>query len=90
MKVFKFNSGDLIYAYSGNTEEEAKAALIDQVGETTIDSVEEIPETDWDEKFIQMWEDNDRESGIPYKVSIRELLDSEPVLIFTNDTDFID
>jgi len=90
MKVFKFKSCQYIYAFSGNTEEEAKATLIEQVGEISIDSVEEIPESEWDERFIQMWEDNDRTEGKPYKVSIRELIDNEPGLVYSNDTDLID
>ena len=48
------------------------------------DRVEEIPESEWDEKIISMWEDNDLETE-PYKVSIREQLISRPCMIFTND-----
>ena len=54
MKVFKFYSGDLHYAYSGHNQEEAKKNLFDEVGEMVIDKIEEIPESEWDKKIIKM------------------------------------
>lgn len=84
MKVFKFYSGDFFYAYSGETEEEAKQVMLDDIGEMEIDDVEEIPESQWDEKMIKNWEDNDFETE-PYMVSIREVLSDKPCMIFTND-----
>jgi hypothetical protein len=85
MKVFKFFSDDLFYAYSGLTEELAKDQLFENFGEMQIDKVEEIPESEWDEQIISMWEDNDLESE-PYQVSIREqLFGEDSTLIFTND-----
>lgn len=85
MKVFKFISGELYYAYSGHDENEAKETLFDEFGKMNIDSVEEIPECKWDEKNISTWEDNDLETK-PYKVSIRDnMIDETSVLIFTND-----
>lgn len=85
IKVFKFYSEENIYCYSGKTEEEAKQCLFEQVGEMTIDKVEEISESDWDDKNIDVWEDNDFESE-PYQISIREqITGDEPQLIFTND-----
>jgi len=88
MKVFKFTSGDVYYGYSGHDENEAKEAMFDDMGETSIDSVEEIPESEWDKKVISMWEDNDFETE-PYKVSIREnMIGETPILLFTNDLDF--
>lgn len=88
MKVFKFYSGDYHYAYSGHDENEAKQTLFDEVGEMEIDMVEEIPESEWDENIISMWEDDDQEKE-PYMVSIRDNMMGEiPTLIFTNDLDF--
>lgn len=88
MKVFKFNCGELFYAFSGNTEQEAKEALIEQYDPKMIGSIEEIPESKWDEKFITTYEDNDR-TKLQFKVSIREVMyDGEPQLIFTNDNDY--
>lgn len=84
-KVFKFYSDDNIYCYSGKTEEEAKQCLFEQVGEMTIDNVEEIKEECWDDKTINVWEDNDFEKE-PYQTSIREqIIGDEPQFIFTND-----
>jgi hypothetical protein len=85
MKVFKFYSDDLFYAYSGLTEDLAKDQLFEDFGEMQIDKVEEIPESEWDKKTISMWEDNDFETE-PYKVSVREqLFGEDSTLIFTND-----
>lgn len=86
MKVFKFFSDDLYYAYSGLNEQIAKEQLFENFGEMQIDKVEEIPESEWDKKIINIWEDNDM-SKKPYKQSIREIMcGSEPQMIFTNDT----
>lgn len=85
MKVFKFYSENYYYAYSGETEQEAKNSLFDQMGEMVIDKVEEIPESEWDKEIISIWEDNDFEKE-PYKESIRgQMLGDEPQMIFTND-----
>lgn len=86
MKVFKFYSEDNYWAYSGETEEAAKAALIEDEGEIDIDKTEEIPESQWDDKIINIWEDNDFEKE-PFKSSIREQMfgHNKPQLIFTSD-----
>lgn len=85
IKVFKFYCGDYHYAFSGETEEQAKECLEETIGQVQIDKVEEIPESEWDEKLINIWEDNDHDNE-PYQVSIRECLENTPTLIFTNDT----
>lgn len=83
MKVFKFTSGSLIYGYAAETEEDAKTLLFEDYGEMEIDTVEEIPQSKWDEKTILEWEDNDL-SKRPFKVSIRdEMVGAGQV--FTND-----
>lgn len=85
MRVFKFYSGELFYAYSGHDETEAQKALFDDLGEMTIDDVEEIPEDEWDYKSIKIWDDNDM-SQEPFLVSIREMLIGDmPTMVFTND-----
>lgn len=85
MKVFKFYSGDYHYGYSGQTEEEAKQLLFEQMGEMQIDKVEEIPESEWDEGTVNMWEENDFDLE-PYKESIRNLMMGDtPIFLFTND-----
>ena len=90
MKAFKFTSKEdnLFWAFSGKDEEEAKQTLIDYHGEVVIDDVEEIPESQWDEKMINMWVDNDLDTE-PFKISIREaMLGDMPTELFTNDLDF--
>jgi hypothetical protein len=85
MKVFKFYSDRYYYAYSGNSEEEAKESLFEEVGEINIEKVEEIPESEWDEKTINVWEDNDFEKE-PYKESIRDsFIGNKPQMVYTND-----
>lgn len=84
MKVFKFTSGDYYYAYSGNTEEEAREKLFDEVGEMDIDEVEEIQEERWDDRVIAIYEDNDMETE-PFYTTIREVICDTPGMIFTND-----
>ena len=84
MKVFKFYSDDFFYAYSGETEEEAKQALVEDMGDIGIDNVEEIPESQWDEKIIKEWEDNDFEKEL-MMLSIRDIIGDTSGMIFTND-----
>jgi hypothetical protein len=87
MKVFKFYSLDLYYAYSGENWQQARAALFSDYGEMPIKRIEEIPETQWNDKFINMWEDNDFNNE-PEKLSINDLMTGNlPELIFTNDLD---
>lgn len=86
MKVFKFISGEYYYAYSGETEEQARETLFDEIGEMEIDSVEEIPESEWDDQIIAIYEDNDIGSE-PFYTSIRELISATPEMIFSNNID---
>ena len=88
MKVFRFYSDDEQYVYSGADENEAKEALFEHIGECVITKVEEIPEDQWDEKNINVWEDNDMDKA-PFKVSIRECLSGDtPICICTTAWDF--
>jgi len=87
MKVFKFYSDDYYYAYSGHNEDEARLTLLDDLGEMEIDKVEEIPESEWGAKIINVWEDNLTET-VPYRISIRENMGEIPGIIFTNDLGF--
>ncbi len=90
MRAFKFYSAEHYYVVSGKTEEEAKEYLFEYVGEMTIDKIEEIFESEWDEKFITMHEDGDTEKP-EFKVSIREMIDQDsPIIIYSNDTSLID
>jgi len=85
MKVFKFYTPDYLFAYSGENEEEAKQAMFEDQGEMNIIKVEEIPESQWDEKTINIWEDNDFDTE-PELLSINDqMFGVDPQLIFTND-----
>lgn len=86
MKVFKFYYDDCHTAFSGKDQQEATEALTEWVGDVKIDNVEEIPESEWDEKFIDIYPDNDK-SKKPFKVSIRECIENTPTMIFSNDSD---
>lgn len=87
MKVFKFYVGHLYYGYAAQTEEEAISSFKEDTGED-FDKKEEIPESEWDKKDINIWEDNDTNKK-PFKVSIRESISGEEAhQIFTNDIDF--
>lgn len=89
MKVIKFYSGLYYYAFAAQTFELCEKKFNEEIGEK-IDKWEEIPESEWDEEMINMWEDNDFEKE-PFKVSIRqEIVGTDPQLIFTNDLSIID
>jgi hypothetical protein len=87
MKAFKFYCGESFYGYAALTKETA----IDQFTEDTGDQYtlcEEIPENEWDEKNISVWEDNDL-ANEPYKISIRDAIcGTTPQMIFSNTTTF--
>lgn len=86
MKVFKIYTGGHIYAIYSKTEEQAVIFLQEEIGYFNIEKPsEEIPESEWDEKTIEIYEDNDF-STEPFYVSIREeICGNETQLIFTND-----
>lgn len=85
MKVFEFKSEGFRCAFSGQNEDEAKQALIEAIGEMDIDEVLQIPESDWDEARILMFENDDPETK-PYCVSIRDILhEYAPMMIYSND-----
>ena len=84
MRVFKFYCGETMYAFTAETKELAIAEFEEQVGDAYT-NCEEIPENEWNEKTISMWEDNNFDNE-PYKVSINDILcGSEPQMLFTND-----
>lgn len=88
MKVFKFYSDKYFYTYYANSKDEARKCLFDQMGEMIIDKVEEIPESQWDEKNITFWVDNDGNDEY-FKESIRDIIcGDEPQMILT-DHDYL-
>ncbi len=86
MKVFKFYYDDCHTAISGKDELQAREFFEEYVGNPETDKIEEIQESEWDNRFINIYPDNDR-SKKPFKVSIRECLEDTPTMIFSNDSD---
>lgn len=85
MKVFKFYCGQSIYCFAAETKEGAIEKFTEDIGDQ-FTVCEEIPESDWDEKFIKIYEDNDTRNK-PLILSIREIITgSEPQMVFTNDS----
>ena len=84
MNAYKISSGLFQYGIAA----ESRALAIEKFEELSGDKhlvCEEIPESEWDKKTINIWEDNDF-SKQPYKISIREAITgNEPQLIFTSD-----
>ena len=58
MNVYKFYSGKHFYGYCGETEEEAKNQLFEDFGEMMVSKTEEILESDWDKKEIEVYMGN--------------------------------
>lgn len=90
MKVIVFTTLDEDYfAVHGTDRESMLKFLLEKeliTESTEIIDEEEIPESEWDEKFINIWEDNDHDNE-PFQVSIRECLENTPTMIFSNDSD---
>ena len=85
MKVFKFWCNEYFYVFSGKTQDEANEELFEMFGAFDIDGIEEIPESQWDEKNIKCHEDNNFDLE-PYFLSIRDNMTGElPAFICTND-----
>lgn len=84
MKIFKFYSDKYFYTYYANSKDEARKYLFEQIGEIIIDKIEEIPQSQWDEKDITIWEDNEGDNEY-FKKSINDILcGDEPQMILTN------
>lgn len=81
MKAFKFYCGELYYGIAAETEKEAIEHFEEETGDQyTV--CEEIPETEWDKKTINIWEDNNFTKK-PFKTSIREAIcGKEPQIYF--------
>ena len=85
MKVFKIYTGEYFYGIYAKDAVEAISFLHEEIGYLKVDKIQEIPESEWDEKTIEIYEDNDF-STEPFYVSIREeICGNETQLIFTND-----
>ncbi len=87
MKVFNFIADDT-YCIAAQSLAEAETYFKEEFNESYTD-VSEVSESEWDNKFITMYEDNNTENE-PFKVSIRDIIcGNEPQLIFTTDQDII-
>lgn len=87
MKVFKFHCSEYVYAFSAPTKEEATKKLTEFTNDE-VTSVEEIPESEWDKRNMDIYEDNNTDLKL-FKVSIRDLIiDTKPQMLFTNDPFF--
>lgn len=88
MQVFKFFKDEFHYTIAAPSEELAVEKFKQDVS-PEFDSSEEIPESEWDERNVNLYVDNDI-SRKPFKVSIREMINGiEPQLICTNDYELI-
>jgi len=89
MIVIKFFQDTYYYAIAAKTVEEASNFYKEEIS-SEFDKQEEIPNSEFDKKFIKIHEDNNF-SKKPYKVSINDVVVGvEPQLVFTNDMSFID
>jgi hypothetical protein len=88
MKAFKFYKEKMVYCYAAETKELALNCFKEDNG-SDYDKVEEILETEWDKKSIDVYEDNDFDKK-PFKTSIREsMYGTSPQLIYSNDFSLI-
>lgn len=88
MKVFKFSRNGASYTVVASSKEIAKEYLLEEKG-VDIPNCFEVPESEWDEKNIVMFVDNDA-NGDKFYTSIREHLCSGPELIATSDKGLLD
>lgn len=90
LKVFLFINDGYEYAICAGSIEEARDYYLENFDGNPDDSVEEIPQSKWDEKFIKEYEDNDLEK-VPTLISIRDSISgSYPHLIYSTDQSLID
>lgn len=90
-KIFEVSVAGAFYAICAKDEQEARKHLIENEGyeEYHITSITEIPESEWDNKKIKVWEDNDFETE-PYLMTYRECHENSdyPVTIATSVVDW--
>lgn len=90
LKVFLFINDGNEYAICADSVEKAREYYEQNLDGNPDDSVEEIPQSKWDEKFIKEYEENDFEKA-PSLISIRDCISSsEPHLVYSTDLSLID
>ena len=88
MKVFKFYYAAFYYAIAAESLELATDKFCELIGEQPL-RYEEIKAELWNDKFINIFESNDRD-GIMFKISINDAICGiEPQLIYTNNEDLM-
>jgi len=89
VQVFKFIKGDYYYVIAAKYIEEASKLYKKEV-DIHYDGAKSIPESEFDEKTIVVYENNDTSKKY-FLVSIRDLIaGTEPQLLYTNDRSLID
>lgn len=85
MKVFKITIDKFHYGIYASNEKEALELLEEKIGSFEKEIIEEIPQSDWDKKTINIYEDNNFDSK-PFKSSINDeiVFKNESQLLFTN------
>lgn len=90
LKVFLFINDGYEYAICADSIEKARDHYEQVLDGNQEDSVEEIPQSKWDEKFIREYPENDFEKE-PTVLSIRDsIAGSDPHLIYSTDLSLID
>lgn len=86
-KIFEASVAGAFYVICAKDEQQAKTHLIEEESyeEYHITSVTEIPESEWDNKKIKIWEDNNFETE-PFFMTYRECYENSDysVTIATN------
>ncbi len=89
MVVFEFIADEYKYGIAAQTFEKAKQFLIDEYTDD-YKSYKEIPKTEWDDRFITFYEDNDSSSE-PFLASINDvIIGEEPQIVYSTDPYVID
>lgn len=89
MKVFEFFYDGHKYVIIADSYDEAISFFKEELFDDEPERYCEIPESDWDSKFINYCEDNDPEKET-LKLSVREsMCENITYLLATTDEDFI-
>jgi activator of HSP90 ATPase len=89
MKIFEFSRNGKTYTVKSESKSSASKYLLDEYG-VDIKNCIEIPESEWDNKKIEVFEDNNTENE-PFHISLRDAcLGDGTELLGTNDWSLID
>lgn len=93
-KIFHIKADKELYILAAYNEAEAKQYFLKEEGyeQNDIESIQEIPETQWDTMTVHAYEDNNSENE-PIDVTYRELISGSSIpevlasTFFINDLD---